>query len=65
VIDYTVMMLYKEIGNMYFYSDHYLTLLGSALSLVNALFRIFWGMMAQIYDFKKLLMFALGGQVLR
>lgn len=43
---------YKEYGLFFIKDDHYLSILGSVGSVGNGLFRMFWGMMMDIFPFR-------------
>lgn len=44
-----VIGVYKRYGQMYFSDDHFLSLVGSSASLGNALGRVFWGNLSDIW----------------
>jgi len=55
LLDYGVLLLYKEIGMNYSYSDSFLSTLGSILLLTNSLNRIGCGIVAKWINVKTLL----------
>lgn len=64
LLDYTVLLMYKELGNRYGYDDAFLTTIGSIIGLCNATGRLFWGYIMQKIPFKKVYITVIIGQML-
>ena len=61
VLDYTILMMYKQIGVLYSFDDKFLTTVGSIINIGNALGRLIWGVLINKYSIKLIFVLVIVG----